>query len=108
MVVGGRVSGIQEIILILLIILGLFFIPRMMRKNEEVGAYQKQAPDKGFRFSGRMRLAIVGSALWVAVSVAVFQPWQKDWMLFMYIGIGPVVLAWSLKWVISGFGQKNQ
>jgi hypothetical protein len=95
------VSGIQEILVLVIIILAIFFLPRMMNKQTA----QKMA-EPAFVLTGKLRLAIAASVIWPALMAAFLRPWQKDLALFLYIGIGPVFLAWAIFWVFTGFRNR--
>ncbi|MFC1876967.1 hypothetical protein ACFL2E_06830 [Thermodesulfobacteriota bacterium] len=90
-------SGFQEILLVAVILLGILFVPRML-------------PRKGVQTSSRpaivilrnLRVAIVASVIYPAVAAAFLQPWRKDMILFLYAGLGPVLLGWLLYWVLTG------
>ena len=56
------------------------------------------------KVSGRKRLAILVSALWILF----FWVWQLadrffDFPAFLVIGVGPVLLLWGIRWVVAGF-----
>jgi len=98
-------SGVMEILLIVAIILGIFMLPRLMdRKREE----DLQLRDQDFRFTGRMRFAIMASLLWPAIVAFFLEPWEGDWPLFFYVAVGPVALLWGIYWVFSGFRKKRE
>ena len=103
--IGRRIlSGIQEILLIILLILGLLILPRMipsMRRPNKPA----RLTHNGLRFSGKLRLALLLSALWLFAISAIFVPWQGKWIEFLYAGVGPLILAWGAYWVIRGFGN---
>lgn len=93
--------GLQEILIITAIILGLLFIPRITAKK------QPERPSAAkFMLSGKMRMAIAASAVYIALTAAFFRPWHKDLMIFLYVGIGPVLLGWLAGWVFVGFRKK--
>ena len=95
-------SGISEILVLVIIVLAIFFIPRMLAKPEA------QRPAKpAVELSGRLRLAIAASVIWPALIAAYLQPWQKDLVLFLYLGIGPVILGWGAFWIITGFRRSR-
>lgn len=96
-------SGVQEILVIVLIILAIFFIPRL-------GSPRKQQPRSTVTglsawrdIPGKHRLAIVASLVWPALAVAYFRPWQGDFLPFLYGGMGPVALGWGIVWIRAGF-----
>ena len=98
------VSGLQEILIILIILLGLFFIPRMMNNRKAPPAVVFRR--KPSRLSWAYRLAIVLSVLWPLACTAYFRPWQDDAVSFAVVGLGPVIVGWSVHWVMAGKGKK--
>jgi hypothetical protein len=92
--------GFQELLVITLIIAAALFLSRMKA--------DKQPPPRvvfrrRFRLSGKLRLAIAASVIFIVLSAAYFQPWRKDPLDFAFMGIAPVALAWILYWVYLGF-----
>jgi hypothetical protein len=101
------VSGIQEILLIVLLILALLILPRIFSsKRTPVPA----RPTRVGRLplSGKFRLAILISFLWLFVLSAVYVPWRGQWLAFLYAGVGPLIVAWGLFWVVSGFRSRRR
>jgi hypothetical protein len=102
-----QLSGVQEILVILLIVLAIFFIPRLGgRKAPD----RHRPPDAARRLRTlpvHFRLAIVVSVLWPAAAAAYFQPWHRDPIPFFYIGLGPVALVWAIGWVVAGLKNKQ-
>jgi len=96
-------SGVQEILVLVIIILGILFLPRILNRGSEKRPVARK-PDVAL--SGKMRMAIAGSVLWPALLAAFMLPWKKDPFPFLYLGIGPVAFVWAIYWVLSGFGKK--
>ena len=96
-------SGIQEILVLVAIILGILFLPRILNRGQEKKAV---APQPAVVLSGKMRLAIAASILWPAATAAFMQPWKDDFFPFVYIGLGPVIFGWIIFWVYTGFLRK--
>ena len=96
-------SGIQEILVLVIIILGILLLPRILNRGPESST---GAAKPVFAITGRMRLAIAASVLWPVLIAAVMQPWKQDLFPFLYLGCGPVVLIWILYWVLIGFRKK--
>jgi 4-amino-4-deoxy-L-arabinose transferase-like glycosyltransferase len=94
------VPGLKEILLISLVILALFYLPRA------AGNRGKNAKVSRTRVSGSLRLAILATALWPLLAALFFEPWQGRLLPFLYLGIGPVFAAWSAAWVFFGFRKK--
>jgi hypothetical protein len=93
-------TGIQEILVLVIIILAIFLLPRIMNRGQEK---KPTETEPAFVLSGKMRLAVAASILWPAMIGALMQPWEKDPVPFIYLGFGPVVLAWIIYWVFIGF-----
>ena len=96
-------SGIQEILVLVVIILGILFLPRILNRGQEK---KSAVPRPAIVISGKMRLAIAASVLWPAVMAVFMQPWQKDLFHYVIIGICPVALVWIIYWVLTGFRKK--
>ena len=96
-------SGIQEILVLVIIILGILFLPRILNRGQEK---RPDLPRPAMVISGTMRLAISASVLWPVVMAAFMQPWKKDLVLYLFLGVGPVALLWLIYWVFIGFRKK--
>jgi hypothetical protein len=100
---GWMFSGIQEILVLVIIILGILILPRILNRG---GARQLAEAKPNVVLSGRMRLAIAASVIWPVLIAAFMKPWKQDLFPYMYLGLGPVVVIWALYWVYTGF-RKN-
>lgn len=96
-------TGIQEILVLILIILGIFYLPRLASRGRQV---KNPTPLSGL--SGWTRLAIAASVFWPLLAAVYFQPWRKDLVLFIYLGVGPVVVGWVTGWVILGYQKGHR
>ena len=96
-------SGIQEILVLVIIILGILFLPRILNRGQAKPAVEAKPV---VVLTGRMRLAIVASILWPAMIAAFVRPWKQDLMIFLYLGPGPVLVVWLVYWVVTGFRKK--
>lgn len=96
-----------EILVIIAIALAIFMLPRLTGKRVEKGGSALKSVSQ---INGWLRLAIVASALWPASAAFFFKPWNNHWPVFLYAGVGPVVLLWGVFWVLSGFrkGGRNR
>ena len=100
-------AGIQEILVLIVIILAIFLLPRIFSRQEQEGSTGSQITRNLSLLSGRMRLAIIVSLIWPITAAGYFEPWKKDMFHFVLIGIGPVICGWSLRWVLAGY-RKNR
>jgi len=101
-----RLSGLTEILLILLIVVVLFFLPRMVSRP---ASRMRQAPSQPLmkKISGRWRLAILASVIWLASTALWLQPWAGNQTLFVGIGAAPVIVGWGVVWVMAGFRRRR-
>ncbi|MEN8133063.1 MAG: hypothetical protein ABFS45_23365 [Pseudomonadota bacterium] len=97
-------AGIREILVLAVIILGVLLIPRLIPRKETA----RRAVSPALVLSGKLRLAIAASLGWPTIMAAFLQPWLNDPILYLYIGIGPVVLGWMLYWVLMGYRQPKR
>ena len=93
-------SGIQELLLIVLIALGIFLVPRMIKPLPPSQKAVIRRP--ALKLSWTIRLAIMLSVLWPVACALYIKPWQQNTISFATVGVGPVVVGWSLKWVLAG------
>lgn len=98
-------SGIQEIFLILIIVTAIFLLPRMLKPQQPPQPVRLRRTM--LRLSWPMRAAIVLSVIWPAACALYLKPWQQAVIPFAVIGIGPVVVGWSLNWIVSGMKSKR-
>ena len=97
-------SGVQEILIVILIVLGIFFVPRIIGRH----ATNHQMPvARRIRVSGPMRLAIVMSIMWLLGAVIHYRPWEETTTPFYAYGLGPILIGWCMYWVMAGFKRKN-
>ncbi len=90
----------QEIVLLIVIALALFYIPRL-RAGKTAARRQIEATPP---LTGLMRLAILITVLWVAGTAIVVKPWNNTNVLFyLSLGIAPAFIFWGLIWVYSGY-----
>jgi len=96
-------SGIQEILVLVIIILGILFLPRILNRGEAKPAVETKPV---VALTGRMRLAVAASFVWPVLIGAFMQPWKQDLFPFLYLGPGPVAMVWVVYWVITGFKKR--
>ena len=102
-------SGIQEILVIVVILLVILFIPRMISPRPRPGLKPLGPMHKIRNLGARWRLAIVASILWFLGAAVYFRPWQGTLELFVLLGVGPVIVGWCITWVVAGLrpGRKS-
>ena len=98
-------SGFMEIIIIVAIILGIILLPRMLRRQPEP---ETRPVNRAFKLSGWERMAILVSFLWLTFFTLYLRPWNNEWHIFIYVGLGPVVLSWGIFWIFLGFRKKGK
>lgn len=96
-------SGFQEIAVIVLIALAVLVLPRMTAKRSDIRPAAPPLPRISARFSGRMRLAVAASAVWLLGWAVYLEPWSGDILAFLRVGMLPVIVGWIVGWVVAGF-----
>jgi hypothetical protein len=86
------------------IILGIFILPRMLRKQPDPEIKTQNSVSK---LNGWARMAILVSILWLAFFTLYLKPWNNEWHIFIYVGPGPVILSWGIYWVFQGFKKRR-
>jgi hypothetical protein len=89
------------------LILALLILPRIFASGRTPVA-SKPARAGRLPLSGKFRLAILISFLWLFVLSAIYVPWRGQWLAFLYAGVGPLIVAWGLYWVLSGFRSRRR
>ena len=90
----------QEILVLIVVALAIFALPRMMGNRSEpmpVRVVNRPA------LTGRMRLAILTTLFWILGSAAVLEPWQGDIQPFLFAGLAPAAVLWGAAWVWLGY-----
>jgi hypothetical protein len=94
----------QEVLVLGVIALAIFYLPRIFGKKPSLPIPARRPPV----LTGRMRLAIVITILWIA-GVAIFlKPWQGQPVLSLCVGLGPVAVMWGGAWVWFGYKQHRR
>lgn len=90
----------QEIVLLIVIALALFYIPRLRAGKTVARRHIETTPP----LTGLMRLAILITVLWVAGTAILLKPWNSNKLLsWLSLGIAPAFIFWGLLWVYFGY-----
>jgi hypothetical protein len=100
---GASVSSLQEILVIVLLFVLIIFLPRRLGR----GGNGKKPGKSLSALSGRARLGVIVSAVWLLAWMVYLRPWSGEALGFVLIALCPVILGWGAFWVIDGF-RKNQ
>lgn len=95
--------SIQEILIIVLLFVLIIFLPRRMRR----GGSEKKSGGIVKALSGKVRLGMLVSAVWLLAWTIYFRPWSGELLGFALVGLSPVILGWGIRWVVNGF-KKDQ
>ena len=101
-------SGLQEILLIVFIVLAIVLLPRITGRRRAPVATGRVGRRSYLKLSGSLRLAILGSLVWLFLAAVYFEPWHRDPSLYLYAGAGPVVLFWGILWIVAGFRKHRK
>ncbi len=95
--------GINEIVLVVVIAIALFFLARKSHRRpvmKPVFSFKE-------KMGGRKRLTIVASIFWPIFIGVYLEPWHNNALHFIYIGIMPVAVVWGIAWVIDGYKKEK-
>jgi hypothetical protein len=101
-------SGIHEILVLVIIILAIFFVPRLLAKGDHNKTPRPMSIKSLPILSGRLRLAIFASILWIFLTTIYFQPWRRDLVVFLSSALSPILVGWGAYWVITGFKRRKR
>lgn len=104
----------QEILIVAAIGAAIFFLPRLMgRKASSEREHppriqprlQPQSNNRVLKINltGRIRLAILVTILWIAGCTAFLKPWEGNKFLFFCMTLGPTLVFWGGVWVLFGY-----
>ncbi|NLD36203.1 MAG: hypothetical protein GX654_04965 [Desulfatiglans sp.] len=100
--------SITELLIIIAIILAIFVLPkRFNRRSEPV---KRATPKQGAILTGWQRMSILLSMLWLSFLALYLNSWMnglREWSIYIYAGIGPVLLYWGIYWIYRGFKKKR-
>ncbi len=96
--------GFTELLIIIAIILAIFVLPSRYGKRNKP---KKKFHNPIYEISIRQCIAVLVSILWLAALALYLRPWNKGWHIFIYAGIGPVVLYWGIYMVFISFRKKR-
>lgn len=96
-------SGIQEILVIVLIVAVIIFLPNRMGKSAK-------KPSKKIlqALSGKIRMAVIASGVWLLLWTTYFKPWTGEILAFTLVGLFPVIVGWGVIWIVDGFKKKQE
>lgn len=97
------VPSVQEILIIALLFVLIIYLPRRMRREGR----EKKSGKILKALSGKVRLGMLVSAVWLLVWTVYFRPWSGEFLGFALVGLSPVILGWGILWVVNGF-KKDQ
>lgn len=101
-------SGIQEILVLVIIILLIFIAPRILTRQRPSSPAAPTVARFPIRVTGRLRLAVVATILWPLIIAAYLRPWHSAHLsAYLFLGLGPVLLGWAIAWVIAGFKKRR-
>ncbi|MDJ0720104.1 MAG: hypothetical protein QNJ04_00635 [Desulfobacterales bacterium] len=96
-------SGLQEILVLVLIVIVLFFLPRMVSRP----AQTPRPPVQIRQIPWKWRLALFVSVIWLVIAALWLQPWAGDLVTFASVGVLPVAAFWGAVWVLTGFKRRD-
>ena len=101
-------SGIQEILVIAGIVVAILLLPRLGGRSRPAAPVRRQLSSPLAGLSGRIRLAVSASLLWLLGAAVYLEPWHNGPRTFLLAGLLPVAALWGILWVTAGFRNKRR
>mgnify|MGYP007113004305 FL=1 len=109
----------QEILVVAAIVLAIYFVPRLMGNKSSSSPQSKQdaRPENVTRpdvkiakisLTGRMRLAILLTLVWIIACAVYFRPWEGNRSLFILATLVPATVFWGAIWVWLGYKKHRR
>ncbi|MBU1194674.1 MAG: hypothetical protein KKE62_11165 [Proteobacteria bacterium] len=95
-------AGINEILVLILIITGIIILPRVFRPQQTSGKRKTSLAQNLKQMSVKIRIAVCLSLIYPFAAALFLKPWTSGLNFFLLTGILPVIIIWSAIWIISG------
>ena len=92
-------TGISEILFLLLLIVCILILPRMFKGEPVKNA---SVLKKNIRLSAKIRSGIIISIVYPLATALYLQPWKQHLIPYISLGIAPVFLSWAVVWILAG------
>lgn len=92
-------TGISEILVLLLLITGLLILPRFFKGES---ATKSSSPMILKKLSAKIRFCIVLSVIYPIALALYLKPWHDNLTAYLSYGIIPVFVAWAIAWILAG------
>ena len=92
-------TGISEILVLVLLIACILILPRLFKGEP---AKKNSLSEKRKILSAKIRFGIVLTLVYPIAMALFIKPWNENIISFISFGIIPVLLIWSIVWVIAG------
>jgi Ca2+/H+ antiporter len=91
-------TGISEILVLVLLITCILILPRLFK-----GDHEKKAPSISLKkLPLKLRVAIILTLLYPVGMALYLKPWDQNPILYLSWGIMPVVFVWAIIWILAG------
>lgn len=109
----------QEILVVAAIVLAIYFIPRLMGNKSSSSSQSKQEARHEnltrpgvyiakISLTGRMRLAILLTLVWIIACAVYFKPWEGSRPVFILATLVPATVFWGAIWVWFGYKKHRR
>lgn len=95
-------AGINEILVLILIITGMIILPRLIRPQQTSNKKSISFTEKIKQVPVKIRIAVCLSFIYPFAAVLYLKPWESNLNLFLLTGVLPVIVIWSVIWIIAG------
>ena len=99
------VTGINEILVLVLLIACILILPRLFKKDS---AKKGSSSKKIKNLSAKIRFSIVLTLVYPIVAALYLKPWENNPIIYLSYGVVPVFLVWAIAWIVAGKKKKNE
>ena len=109
----------QEILVVAAIVLAIYFVPRLTGRKSASSPQQRSDTRSGRGFqagfltakislTGRMRLAILLTLVWIIACAVYLKPWEGSRLSFILLTVIPVTVFWGAVWLWFGYKKHRR
>ena len=111
---GGTSSGSSPLLIVCIVIalaicivlIYILFLRKYLGRTISCHKELKKGVNCIMELSGRMRIVIVMSVLWILVFFAIAVE-EHEMLIFLTFGIIPIITGWGIAWILRGFKEKE-
>jgi hypothetical protein len=98
------VTGISEILVLVLLIACILILPRLFKGESDKKA---SSAKKIKTLSAKSRFSIVLTLTYPLLMALYLKPWEDNLIIYLSFGVAPLFIAWAIVWIAAGIKNKR-